>query len=218
MNKGQLHKVLLTSAILATTMTTPVWATERVMAARGNREAKVGLEERGDRVGQRFVRIPQGEVKSVGADFLTVFYKDKTYQVGVDEKTRIFGKYWNKIGLSDIKLADSVSISGTTTSEDGLSVRASLIRDMSNSYRYWVGRGDVSGVDTNKKELIVSNAKFNSLVVEIGDDTKLRDANNKDIVLTDIKVGDKVGYRGWLNEGDKRVTKTKLVTDWSIKS
>lgn len=126
----------------------------------------------------------------------------RDYQVVINSSTSFKPKYWGNITLDDFLPGDKVNVIGNW---QGNTVKAVLVRNLSNETRWGVFLGDIISVD--KSSLVISNRNHGKLTVIFGNKT----------IPTNLNIGDRVRVKGIYNPKNAKITSIDEVKDFSIK-
>ena len=144
---------------------------------------------------------------------LTITKDSKTYTVNVDTNTQLRRRFWGKATWDEISVGDMVNVIGQWADDAHTTINARLVRDTSIQKKFGVFFGTVSA---NGGSTITITTARGTETVSISSSTKLVNRKEQTILITDIKVGNKVRVRGLWDMKLNTITEVNIVKDYSL--
>lgn len=133
-----------------------------------------------------------------------------TYTIDASSAKIRKGSSGNKsMTFSQLSSGDVINVEGTFTDKD---VTATKVRDLSyNDKKSVTFYGKIDSINTAAKTIKIKTLHRGKLTVAVLNSTKIKDKDNKTILLGDLEKGDRVLVRGTWSRTKKTITKTKSI-------
>lgn len=156
-------------------------------------------------IGRRAVLI-DAIVTGVSGSTLTVTKNSVTYSVDATA-ARLRARFWGNLALSDVQVNDHLNIWGTWVDQAKTSIKARLIRDLSDQRRGATFLGKITQVGSNT--LVLETIKRGNQTVDYVSGP-IVNRRQQTIAFSALSVGDRVRVRGLWNR-----TNTNILIDTS---
>lgn len=159
-------------------------------------------------------RIISGQVSGKSASSLTITKDGKTITVNILSSTKIIRHYWGKSTVNEISIGDKVNVYGTFKDDAHTIMDARLIRDLSIMKRHAVFLGTVSSISGST--IVIATQNRGNQTVTVSTPTKFVNRKEQPIVLSDIKVGQRIRVKGMWDRALNTITEVTQVKDFTI--
>lgn len=133
-----------------------------------------------------------------------------TFVVQTDSSTKFVKRSGASEAAADVKVGDTINFSGTLTDASPLTVKASMVKDLTLSVSGPVVlHGTVSSVNTAGNSLVVTTVS-GTTTVTVSSGTLLR-LNGSVITLSDIRASDRIQVMGTMNASTNIVAAEKVI-------
>lgn len=142
----------------------------------------------------------------------------KAYTIDASS-ARIRARFWGTLTLADIQVNDHLNVWGSWVDQARTSIKARLIRDLSDQRRAGTFFGTIAQVGSNTFVLKTFKRGDQNVSYVSG---QIVDRRNKVIPFSDLKVGDRVRVRGLWDRTNTNITvdtskrRNSQVKDFSI--
>lgn len=165
------------------------------------------------------VALGTGTLKSKTGDSipatLMVTKDGKDYTVNIDASTQLRRRFWGKATLVEFAVGDTINVIGQWANDDHTTVNAKLVRDASIQKRFGVFFGTISS-GGGTSTLVVDTIRRGAQTVTVGSATKLVNRRGENILVTDLKNGDRIRVRGLWDSKANTITEVATIKDYNL--
>ncbi|KKP67710.1 MAG: hypothetical protein UR68_C0028G0034 [Candidatus Roizmanbacteria bacterium GW2011_GWA2_35_19] len=160
----------------------------------------------------RFEARIGGKITAIETSAITVNNEDGDFKVNVTEKTKLVRRFGGKSELSEFSVGDEVNVIGKYTDDSKSTIDAILIRNKSVQKRWGAFIGEVTALNTDNFVMKTVN-RGEQTVYFAGAEFVNRE--EKAIVYSDIKVGERVRVKGMWDRELNKLTEVDQVKNFS---
>lgn len=172
------------------------------------------IQERRELRKKKIAKIMDGEITAISGEVLTVKKGEKSYQVKIEEKTRLRRRFWGKSELSEFSVGDKVNIWGIWSETEEGAIVARMIRNLSIQKRYGVFFGTVKTKENSS--LVITTLQRGEQTVFFTTETRFIDRKGSILTADEIKAGHKVRVRGLWDRTLSQITQVGEIKDFSL--
>lgn len=168
-------------------------------------------------IGRKAVLL-EAIVAGISGSTLNVTKNGQTFTVDTTA-AKIRARFWGNLSLSDIQVNDHLNIWGTWTDQNKTSIKARLVRDLSDQRRAATFFGKITQIGTNT--LVVATIKRGNQAVNYVSGP-IVNRKQQTILFSALSVGDRVRVRGLWDRTNSNITvdtskrKNAQIKDFSV--
>jgi len=161
----------------------------------------------------RFEARVKGKITVIESNSFSLTGEDGAFQVNITDKTKFLRKFGGKSSLSEYSVGDEVVVFGKFTDDTKLIIDAKTVKNNSIQKRFGAFFGKVTVKNTDN--FVMETAERGTQTVYFGT-AKIVDRREVIIIMSDIKVGDRVRVKGVWDKTLSKISDVSQIKDFSI--